>query len=177
MLCRVIVVDKHHIESCASWIVVIFGSGNMFTTRSQYISESKVHLVNMGPIWVLSAPDGPLVDPMNLAIRDRKKTWCIIYNQITATIFNFNKSLTDLKLWLTKYTEFSVQIVNILFVGQWDKAICHSDCRVCWWRHSLLQCNCGYQITGPDTTWPRKNVRVKQRWHQGYSSSRCPGAM
>ena len=24
----------------------------------------------MGPIWVLSAPDGPHVGPMNLAIRD-----------------------------------------------------------------------------------------------------------
>ena len=30
---------------------------------------SKVHGANMGPIWVLSAPDGPCVGPMNLAIR------------------------------------------------------------------------------------------------------------
>ena len=34
------------------------------------IPDSKVHRVNMGPTWVLSAPDGPLVGPMNLAIRD-----------------------------------------------------------------------------------------------------------
>ena len=31
--------------------------------------DSKVHGANMGPIWVLSAPGGPHVGPMNLAIR------------------------------------------------------------------------------------------------------------
>ena len=34
------------------------------------IPDSKVHGANMGPTWVLSAPDGPGVGPMNLAIRD-----------------------------------------------------------------------------------------------------------
>ena len=32
--------------------------------------DSKIHGVNMGPTWVLWAPDGPHVDPMNLAIRE-----------------------------------------------------------------------------------------------------------
>ena len=32
--------------------------------------DSKVQGANMGPTWVLSAPDGPHVGPMNLAIRD-----------------------------------------------------------------------------------------------------------
>ena len=31
--------------------------------------DSKVHGANMGPNWVLSAPDGPHVGPMNFAIR------------------------------------------------------------------------------------------------------------
>ena len=31
--------------------------------------DSKVHGANMGPTWVLSAPDGPHDGPMNLAIR------------------------------------------------------------------------------------------------------------
>ena len=31
--------------------------------------DSKVHADNMGPTWVLSAPDGPHAGPMNLAIR------------------------------------------------------------------------------------------------------------
>ena len=34
------------------------------------ILDSKVHGANMGPTWVLSAPDGPHVGPMILAIRD-----------------------------------------------------------------------------------------------------------
>ena len=33
-------------------------------------TDSKVHGANMGPAWVMSAPDGPHVGPMNLAIRD-----------------------------------------------------------------------------------------------------------
>ena len=37
---------------------------------SIHIPDSKVHGANMGPTWVLSAPDGPHVGPMNLAIRD-----------------------------------------------------------------------------------------------------------
>ena len=32
--------------------------------------DSKVHGANMGTTWVLSAPDKPHVDPMNIAIRD-----------------------------------------------------------------------------------------------------------
>ena len=31
--------------------------------------DSKVHGANMGPTWVLSAPDGPHVGPMNFALR------------------------------------------------------------------------------------------------------------
>ena len=34
------------------------------------IPDNKVHGANMGSTWVLSAPDGPHVGPMNLAIRD-----------------------------------------------------------------------------------------------------------
>ena len=32
--------------------------------------DSKVRGANMGPTWVLSAPDGPHAGPMNLAIRE-----------------------------------------------------------------------------------------------------------
>ena len=39
-------------------------------TRGQYLiyTDSKVHGSNMGPTWVLSAPDGPHVGPMDLTI-------------------------------------------------------------------------------------------------------------
>ena len=36
---------------------------------------SKVYGANMGHIWVLSAPDGPHVGPMNLAIRVSNRYW------------------------------------------------------------------------------------------------------
>ena len=32
--------------------------------------HNKVHGANMGPTWVLSAPDGPHVGPLNLSIRE-----------------------------------------------------------------------------------------------------------
>ena len=38
------------------------------------IPDSKVHGANMGPTWDLSAPDGPHVGPMNLAIRDELRS-------------------------------------------------------------------------------------------------------
>ena len=41
------------------------------TWTSLFISpDSKVHGANMGPTWVLSAPDGTHVGPMNLVIRE-----------------------------------------------------------------------------------------------------------
>ena len=39
----------------------------------KYFPDSKVHGANLGPTWVLSAPDGPHVGPMNLAIRVVRK--------------------------------------------------------------------------------------------------------
>ena len=35
-------------------------------------TDSKVHTANMGPTWVLSAPDGSHVGPMNLSIRETR---------------------------------------------------------------------------------------------------------
>ena len=40
--------------------------------------DSKVHGANMGPTWVLSAPDGPHVGPINLAIREADITVFVI---------------------------------------------------------------------------------------------------
>ena len=37
--------------------------------RLRIYPDSKVHGANMGPTWVLSAPDGPHVGRMNLTIR------------------------------------------------------------------------------------------------------------
>ena len=39
------------------------------THEAKQQPHSKVHGANMGPTWVLSAPDGPHVGPINLVIR------------------------------------------------------------------------------------------------------------
>ena len=43
--------------------------------HGMFCPDSKVHMVNMGPTWVLSAPGGPHVGPMNLAIRAVIAQW------------------------------------------------------------------------------------------------------
>ena len=44
--------------------------------------DSKVHGANMGPTWVLSAPVGPHVGPINLVIRDGIQTAGNVASQI-----------------------------------------------------------------------------------------------
>ena len=46
------------------WILLPFQS---FSYQHNF-PDNKIHGANMGPTWVLSAPDGPSVGPMNLAI-------------------------------------------------------------------------------------------------------------
>ena len=58
--------DNLHCENCSlskllSVIIALFCPG-------RYDPDNKFHGANMGPIWVLSAPDGPHVGPMNFAI-------------------------------------------------------------------------------------------------------------
>ena len=53
--------------------------------------DKKVHGANMGPTWVLSAPDGPHVGPMNFAMREggqeitisKSMTWGLPHNNKT----------------------------------------------------------------------------------------------
>ena len=45
-------------------------------------SDSKVHGANMGPTWVLSAPDGPHVGPMNLVIREHSVLNGLLQQQV-----------------------------------------------------------------------------------------------
>ena len=43
----------------------------MVQAARQNYPDNKVHGANMGPTWVLSAPDGPHVGPTNLVIREQ----------------------------------------------------------------------------------------------------------
>ena len=55
--------DDYNCDTGSSWICFPFiGEQSLYP-------DSKVHGANIRPTWVLSAPDGPHVCPMNLAIR------------------------------------------------------------------------------------------------------------
>ena len=57
-----------------SYIVVVPIEMNSWYVEDIFLcnssADSKDHGANMGPTWALSAPDGPHVGPMNLAIRE-----------------------------------------------------------------------------------------------------------
>ena len=57
-------------KNCSTSIIYICYHNACVLITQRSIPDSKVHWANMGPTWVLSAPDGPHVGPMNLAIRD-----------------------------------------------------------------------------------------------------------
>ena len=63
--------------------------------------DSKVHGANMGPTWVLSAPDGPHVGPMNLAIRVQMPWQRIIhvFYEVLLAIRDFKSPLLVRRRW------------------------------------------------------------------------------
>ena len=58
----------HYALFCDPWFLFEMIAPSLWQTFYSY-PDSNVHGANMGPTWVLSAPDGPHVGPMNLAIR------------------------------------------------------------------------------------------------------------
>ena len=60
-------------EACRLWLTAqmfdIVTRGMLTLIHGHRDPDSKVHGANMGPTWVLSAPDEPHVGPTNLAIR------------------------------------------------------------------------------------------------------------
>ena len=93
----------------------------MFELPFANTSQIKIHGANMGPTWVLSAPDGPHVGPMNLASRehqfelifsiiDGQKSWRS-YRQTTSDIVTWLMSvnkyiMSDFKIQLRANAEF-----------------------------------------------------------------------
>ena len=89
---------------------IIFGVRLCIRWQNRQINDnphSKVCGANMGPIWVLSAPDGPHVGPMNLAIREvlskgpvaaTEHIWCILSGwenlNITCSVFHARSSIS-----------------------------------------------------------------------------------
>ena len=62
------------------------------------VPDSKVHGVNMGPTWSLSAPDGPHVGPMNLAIRVEHP--CITGRELRSGVKCIVLTIVTGSLWL-----------------------------------------------------------------------------
>ena len=62
------------VDTCQIWTWLKLSGGHFFELRNVLIEElmncpdRKVHGAKMGPTWVLSAPGGPHVGPMNFAI-------------------------------------------------------------------------------------------------------------
>ena len=85
--------------------------------------HSKVHGANMGPTWVLSAPDGPHVGPMNLDIRD-------------TTFFTFNTHWAhqngrhcQMHFSETKTWYFNSYITGFIFIRPTDDKWANTQCR------------------------------------------------
>ena len=57
-----------YVLSTAFWNEVLWVDKMWVSVLVELSPDSKVHGANMGPTWVLSAPDGPHVGPMKLAI-------------------------------------------------------------------------------------------------------------
>ena len=67
-MCRETVIRDLYLPNSHLSISTDLVHGNC-SSKYCYAPDSKVHGANIGPIWVLSAPDRPHVGPMNLTIR------------------------------------------------------------------------------------------------------------
>ena len=80
---------------------VIMSIDVMFRGECVSFPPYPVHGANMGPNWVLSAPDGPHVGPMNLAIRvdtvERQPSWsriqCVKHRQMLVYVNYVNTAV------------------------------------------------------------------------------------
>ena len=89
--------ETYEMPTCLnhSWVINIY-------------PDNKVHGANMGPTWVLSAPDGPHVGPMNLAIRGMLPcSHC--WGYYPGTLSCSQVWATHLKFWHLKMKSMGVQ--------------------------------------------------------------------
>ena len=71
--------------------------------------DSKVHGANMGPTWVLLAPGGPHVGPMNLAI------WVRIGLDVhfqRAGCHEFKANITYIYSWYKKSVDYCIYVYS-----------------------------------------------------------------
>ena len=87
--------------------------------------DSKVNGANMGPTWVLSAPYGPHVGPMNLAIADMFDIW-----YLTLHIIKRQKKANKTTMWW--FNDCNLSWTGLSWTG---RSICSCLCRTAPRRH------------------------------------------
>ena len=93
--------------------------------------DSKVHGANMGPTWVLSAPDEPHVGPMNLAIRDglmplskARKPRRALITKNDNVLYNYSGIFSSRIKKLDWYWSYKIGKIFTLF-KQGNSKLCH----------------------------------------------------
>ena len=76
--------------------------------------DSKVQGANMGPTWVLSAPDGPHFGPMNLGIRAMMLVW--LYYTVRIAIIC---SKLCLNILVTNQNYWCLELISLIKSTNW----------------------------------------------------------
>ena len=89
-------------------------------TEMKRFPDSKRHGANMGPTWVLLAPDGPHIGPMNLAItvylqpHDFKAQWYIMITYLSIPATRHHCPHTELTAYIV--TRYGLNIRYCIFL-------------------------------------------------------------
>ena len=127
---------------------ILFLLGISMTVRQDLNPDNKVHGTNMGPTWVLSAPDGPHVGPINLAIREFSRHQCYTYRGpnpciLVAADIQTNTLLTaEIKHHidgLVQGIRNSSALAMELRLSCTDASICQRFYG-CWWFFLIMLC-------------------------------------
>ena len=127
------------------------------------IPDSKIHGANMGPTWVLSAPDWPHVGPMNLAIWDEE--YCCMNHSGTETgIFLANQrwgllsqnSFIPLFFQFFQHHQSIYYMLNIMWVRSRN-----CGCLVTWFCYQLTA-----TAPWPDPCTYLTGIRTAELWCQ-----------
>ena len=113
-------------------------------TALLYIPNNKVHGANMGPTGVLSAPDGPHVGPMNLAIEDNVMLHCTLWKELRLCqhqAFNISGTITKehLKIKNNQLEKMTICLRYVNIRKNLQK-VCYNQTRLQLFTTSL-QCN------------------------------------
>ena len=90
---------------------------NQSERKKTHIPDSKVHGANMGPIWVLPAPVGSHIGPMNLAIRD---SYPIVLVD-SSRYYNFNFKITNVSTRSSSFSSSNIRLCNPMNLDTSDK--------------------------------------------------------